>query len=192
MPASTSTLPSGPVRTATFPPEPSSTVILLRSLWVTIGETAALSLMRLTRPRASANAARGVSHPPVAVKAAPPTQHRQNPRRDMMEECFAVIVLSMPLPRGALERRSPRPPVKPSRRPERLFLFRDHEVDESLVDHPFEPLTTRAPEFVSPGSFRPQLAAEEVADQRRHLVELVFEREVAGIEEMEFSLWQVA
>ena len=57
---------------------------------------------------------------------------------------------------------------------------------------PFEPLTTRAPEFVSPGSFRPQLAAEEVADQRRHLVELVFEREVAGIEEMEFSLWQVA
>ena len=71
MPASTSTLPSGPVRTAMFPPEPSSTLILLRSLWVTIGETAALSLMRLTRPRASANAARGVSHPPVAAKAVP-------------------------------------------------------------------------------------------------------------------------
>src|ERR1700722_3253627 len=136
MPASTSTLPSGPVSTATFPPEPSSTLILLRSLWVTIAETAALSLMRLTRPRASANAARGVSHSPVAVKAAPPTQHRQNPRRDMIEECFAVIVLSMPLPRGAPERRSHRPPVKPSYRPERSFLFRDHEVDDRLVDHP--------------------------------------------------------
>ena len=61
MPASTSTLPSGPVSTAMFPPEPSSTLMLLRSLWVTIGETAALSLIRLTMPRASANASRGVS-----------------------------------------------------------------------------------------------------------------------------------
>jgi hypothetical protein len=34
---------------------------------VSMGDTAALSLIRLTRPRASANAARGVSHPPVAV-----------------------------------------------------------------------------------------------------------------------------
>jgi len=50
----------------------------------------------------------------------------------------------------------------------------------------------RAPELLSPGSFRPQLAAEEVADQRRHLVKLVFEREVARIEEMEFSVRQVA
>src|SRR3984957_20024778 len=126
MPASTSTLPSGPVSTATFPPEPSSTLILLRSLWVTIAETAALSLMRLTRPRASANAARGVSHAPVAVKAAPPTQQRQNPRRDMMEECFAVIVLSMLLLGGGF---------KPSDWHERLFLVRDDEVDDSLVDH---------------------------------------------------------
>ena len=54
----------------------------------------------------------------------------------MMEECFAVIVPSMPLPRGALERRSHRPPVKPSYRPDRSFLFRDDEVDDRLVDHP--------------------------------------------------------
>ena len=39
MPASTSSLPSGPVRTAMFPPEPSSTLTLSRSLWVTIGES---------------------------------------------------------------------------------------------------------------------------------------------------------
>ena len=55
-----------------------------------------------------------------------------------------------------------------------------------------EAFMARAPELLSPGSFRRQLAAEEVADQRRHLVELVFEREVAGIEEMEFGVRQVA
>ena len=54
IPASTSTLPSGPVSTATFPPEPSSTLMLLRNLCTVIGEAAALSLIRLTRPRASA------------------------------------------------------------------------------------------------------------------------------------------
>ena len=94
----------------------------------------------------------------------------------------------MPLPRGALERRSHRPPVKPSCGPERLFLFRDHEVDDS----PVEAVTTRAQELLSPGSFRRQLAAQELADQRRHLVKLVFEREVAGIEEMQFGVRQVA
>jgi hypothetical protein len=82
MPASISTLPSEPVRTAMLPPEPSNALMLFRSLCVTMGDTAALSLIRLTRPRASANAWRGVSHPAVAVKAAPPTQHRQKPRRD--------------------------------------------------------------------------------------------------------------
>ena len=56
MPASISTLPSGPVSTAMVPPEPSSTLMLLRSLCVTIGEVAALSLIRLTMPRASAKA----------------------------------------------------------------------------------------------------------------------------------------
>jgi hypothetical protein len=50
-----------------FPPEPSSTLMSFRSLCVTMGDTAALSLIRLTSPRASANASRGVSHPPVAV-----------------------------------------------------------------------------------------------------------------------------
>src|ERR1700758_818152 len=36
MPPSMSTLPSGPVRTAMLPPEPSRTLILSRSLWVVI------------------------------------------------------------------------------------------------------------------------------------------------------------
>ena len=117
MPASISTLPSGPVRTATLPPDPSSTLILLRSLWVTIGETAALSLMRLTRPRASANAARGVSHAPVAAKAAPPTQQRQKPRRDIAENASLSSCPPCGSLRAALERRSHRPPLKPSYRP---------------------------------------------------------------------------
>jgi hypothetical protein len=82
MPASMSTLPSGPVRTAMLPPEPSSTLTLLRSLCVTIGETAALSLIRLTRPRASAKASRGVSHPLVATNVAPAMQQRQKCRRE--------------------------------------------------------------------------------------------------------------
>ena len=55
-----------------------------------------------------------------------------------------------------------------------------------------EAVTTRAQELLSPGSFRRQLAAQELADQRRHLVKLVFEREVAGIEEMQFGVRQVA
>ena len=54
------------------------------------------------------------------------------------------------------------------------------------------PVMARALEFVSPGSFRRQLAAQEVADQRRHLVELVLKRKVAGIEEMQFGVRQVA
>src|ERR1700694_1870134 len=82
MPASINTLPSGPVRTAMLPPEPSRTLTLFRSLWVTMGEAAALSLIRLTRPRASAKASRGVGQPLVAANAAPPMQQRQNPRRD--------------------------------------------------------------------------------------------------------------
>src|SRR4051794_6517520 len=81
------TLRSGPVSTATFPPEPSSTLMLFRSLWVVIGEAAALSLIRLTRPRASANASRGVSQPPVAAKVAPARQQKQKPRRDIKGLC---------------------------------------------------------------------------------------------------------
>jgi hypothetical protein len=83
MPASISTLPSGPDSTATVPPDPSNTVILLRSLCVTIGDTAALSLMRLTMPRASANTSRGVSHPPAAALAPAPMQQRQTRRREI-------------------------------------------------------------------------------------------------------------
>ena len=67
IPASTRTLPSEPVDTAMFPPEPSSTQMLFLSLCVTMGDTAALSLIRLTMPRASAHACRGVSHPAVAA-----------------------------------------------------------------------------------------------------------------------------
>src|ERR1700722_2720989 len=90
MPASTSALPSGPVRTAMFPPEPSSALMLLRSLCTTIGEVAALSLIRLTRPRASAKAWRGVS-PLVAAKPLEATQQRQKARLDRAEGCVLVI-----------------------------------------------------------------------------------------------------
>jgi len=71
-------------------------LILLRSRWVMIGDTAAESLITLTSPRASANAWRGVSQPPVAAKAAPPTQHRQKPRRDnwFFGECVMSSSLS--------------------------------------------------------------------------------------------------
>src|SRR5271165_6351303 len=127
-----STLPSGPVRTPTFPPDPSRTLMLFRSLCVTIGETAALSLMRVTRPRASANASRGVSQPPVAANVVEATQQRQKPRLDMTEECIAVIVPSIVLPRIKSRRGVPAG-------------------------------------WNSAGN---QLAAQEVANQRRHLVEL--------------------
>jgi hypothetical protein len=49
---------------------------------VTIGETAALSLIRLTMPRASAKASLGVSHPFVAAYVVPAIQQRQNCRRE--------------------------------------------------------------------------------------------------------------
>ena len=98
MPASTSTLPSGPVRTAMFPPEPSSALMLLRSLCTAIGEVAALSLIRLTRPRASAKACRGLS-PVVAAKPPEARQQRQKARLDRPEEC--ALVIRFPIPRGA-------------------------------------------------------------------------------------------
>src|SRR3984957_13795098 len=90
IPASTITLPSGPLRMAIFPPEPSSTLMVLRSLCTTIGEVAALSLIRLTRPRASAKAWRGLS-PLVAPKPVEVRQQRQNARLDRPEERVAVI-----------------------------------------------------------------------------------------------------
>src|SRR5271165_3405168 len=92
MPASISTLPSLPVSTATVPPEPSSALMLPRSLRVTIGDVAALSLIRLTMPRASAKAWRGVSHAPAAAVAAPPMQHRQKPRLD--RKCWFEAVMA--------------------------------------------------------------------------------------------------
>ena len=73
-----------------FPPEPSSTLMLLRSLCTTIGEVAALSLIRLTRPRASAKAWRGVS-PLVAAKPLEAMQQRQKARLDRPEGCVLVI-----------------------------------------------------------------------------------------------------
>jgi hypothetical protein len=54
--------------------------------------TAALSLIRLTMPRASANASRGVSQP-FAARAAPPMQQRQKPRRDI-KCCFESSMVS--------------------------------------------------------------------------------------------------
>ena len=75
-----------------FPPEPSSTLMLLRSLCTTIGEVAALSLIRLTRPRASAKAWRGLS-PRVAAKPPEARQQRQKARLDRPEACVAFISL---------------------------------------------------------------------------------------------------
>jgi hypothetical protein len=45
-------------------------------------------LIRLTIPRASANASRGVSQPPVAAKALEAMEQRQKPRLDRLEECI--------------------------------------------------------------------------------------------------------
>ena len=73
-----------------FPPEPSSALMLLRNLCTTIGEVAALSLIRLTRPRASAKAWRGVSAP-VAAKPEEARQQRQKARLDKPEGCVLVI-----------------------------------------------------------------------------------------------------
>src|SRR6516165_8661234 len=68
IPPSISTFPSGPVRTAILPPEPSSTLTFPRNLYAVTGEDAALSLISVTSPRASAKAWRGVSQPLVAAK----------------------------------------------------------------------------------------------------------------------------
>jgi hypothetical protein len=64
---------------------------LSRSLCATMGETAALSLIRLTIPRASANASRGVSHPFGAANVALATQQRQKCRRESRSEPDNVI-----------------------------------------------------------------------------------------------------
>src|SRR5262249_29833554 len=58
------------------------------------GEAAALSLMRVTSPRASAKASRGVSQPPVAAKAAPVMQQRQKWRRESRCFCRKLIASS--------------------------------------------------------------------------------------------------
>src|SRR4051794_13612967 len=76
------------------PPPLQATIMLLLSLCVTMGDTAALSLIRLTMPRASANTSRGVSHPPVAARAAPPTQQRQKPLLDKPLSSFMRFSLS--------------------------------------------------------------------------------------------------
>src|SRR6516165_12832771 len=82
IPPSMSTFPSGPVRTAILPPEPSSTLTLPRNLYTVTGEDAALFLIRVTSPRASAKAWWGLSQLPVAAKAAPVMQQRQKLRRE--------------------------------------------------------------------------------------------------------------
>ena len=86
--------------------------MLLRSAWVTIGDIAALSLIRLTMPRASAKASRGVSHPPVAVKAAPQAQHRQKRRLVSRTAFMGAGSLPRTLPMAGLRVRS-RPHPQP-------------------------------------------------------------------------------
>jgi hypothetical protein len=82
MPASIRTLPSCPVSTATLPPDPSSTLMLLRSLCTLIGAEAAALRIVSTMLRDSAKTWLGVSHPPEAAKVVAPRQQRQKPRRD--------------------------------------------------------------------------------------------------------------
>src|SRR5262249_7563684 len=82
IPASMKTLPSAPVSTAMFPPDPSKMLTSRRSLCTLIGALAASSRIESTMLRASAKASRGVSQRPVAVKLAEPRQHRQNARRE--------------------------------------------------------------------------------------------------------------
>jgi hypothetical protein len=136
-----STLPSGPVSTAMFPPEPSSTLTLFRNLWVTMGDAAALSLIRLTMPRASAKTSRGVSQPFVAAYVAPAMQHRQNCLR--ASKCCRV---NRPARRersrsadyaGRLsEARLPEKGVQPFHLVGRLFLRNYvHAVRHDTADH---------------------------------------------------------
>src|SRR6516165_4384776 len=101
IPASMSTFPSGPVRTAILPPEPSSTLTFPRNLYAVTGEEAALSLIRVTSPRASAKAWRGVSQPSVVAKPALVIQQRQKWRRESRCFCrkpmaFLLTVLRFP------------------------------------------------------------------------------------------------
>src|SRR5438128_12102395 len=65
-----------------LPPEPWSTLTLLRSLWTLIGALASSDRDRSTSVRASAKTWLGVSQPRVAANVAEPRQHRQKPRRE--------------------------------------------------------------------------------------------------------------
>src|SRR5258706_7766120 len=78
--------------------------MLFGSLCVTMGETAALSLIRLTRPRASANTWRGVSQPLVAADAAPAMQQRQKRRRDRERRADKVAASFLTNPTIAVRR----------------------------------------------------------------------------------------
>src|SRR6516165_11644661 len=94
IPASMKTLPSDPVSTAMFPPDPSKMLTSRRSLCTLIGALAASSRIESTMLRASAKASRGVSQPPVAANVAEPRQHRQKPRRERKCRRVEVIISS--------------------------------------------------------------------------------------------------
>src|SRR6516165_7790585 len=94
IPASMKTLPSDPVSTAMFPPDPSKMLTSRRSLCTLIGALAASSRIESTMLRASAKTWLGVSQPPVAANVAEPRQHRQKPRRERKCRCAGVIISS--------------------------------------------------------------------------------------------------
>src|SRR5215475_12873979 len=108
IPASMKTLPSAPVMTAILPPDPSRMLTLSLSLWTLIGALAASSRIRSTMLRASAKACRGESQPPVAATVVAATQHRQNPRRDMMCSLRVAIGFSYGCPQNSSGRREMR------------------------------------------------------------------------------------
>src|SRR5215472_11429892 len=76
------TLPSAPVSTAMFPPDPSRMLTSRRTLCSLIGALAASSRIKSTMLRALAKAWEGVNQPPAATKPAVTVQQRQKSRRD--------------------------------------------------------------------------------------------------------------
>src|ERR1700748_2817982 len=92
IPASTRSFPSGPVRTAILPPDPSSTLTPPRSLCIVILAVTASARIISTMFFATAYALRGVSHPLPAAKDADATQQRQKPRLVILEGACVIAI----------------------------------------------------------------------------------------------------
>src|SRR5262249_40082495 len=95
IPASMKTLPSAPVSTAMFPPDPSRTLTSRRSLCTLIEALVASSRIKSTMLLALAKTSRGLKQRPPAAKAAERRQHRQKLRRET-KRCCAMLTSSSP------------------------------------------------------------------------------------------------